>query len=317
MKLTSIAPSEVATTAPSPWSSKPSSRTSSPMRTTVRSSRATGKLGGHDRGPAGRQRLQQLALRAPDALDRADLLQVDGADRGDHADLGPRERAELRDLAEAAHRQLEHAHLGVRLEAAERERDADLVVVARLGRDGAGVRAAEGGEDVLGRRLPHRARDRTNCAPLRSRTRPPIRARAACASSGTRVAAPPRSRRIREKRRAGAHGDEEVAGSDAAGVDLDAGDLVRGGLELAEPSRARRPERDHAAAPSRRSASRATVAVVERDLAVGELLALLVALAGDQDDVASARRARSRASIAAARSGSTSAPGARRRGSPR
>src|SRR5439155_2830408 len=85
-----------------------------------------------DRRPAGWQCLDQLALRTPDALHRLHELQVDGTDVRDDADVGSRDLAQVRDLAEAAHRELDDAHLRVRLEATEGERDADLVVEARL-----------------------------------------------------------------------------------------------------------------------------------------------------------------------------------------
>src|SRR4029079_10872864 len=52
--------------------------------------------------------------------------------------------------------------------------------------------------------------------------------------------------------------DEEVAPLDAPRADLHAGDLVRGRVELAEWRQLVDPNGDHAAAPSRRSASRAT-----------------------------------------------------------
>ena len=130
-----------------------------PGRTTVDVVALDRELLRHDRGAAGRQRRDQLALRPLHAFERADELEVDGPDVRDHADVRPRDPAEVGDLAEAAHRELEDADLGVRLEAAERERHADLVVEARLGGDRAGRRSAERGEDVLRRGLAGRARD--------------------------------------------------------------------------------------------------------------------------------------------------------------
>ena len=102
--------------------------------------------------------------------------------------------------------------------------------------------------------------------------------------------APPE--RVFDEVRAGVvDGDEQVAGGDPARVDLDA----RHSLRVLAPKTSR-PRRSSATsssdsgitsrAPSRRSASRATVAVVERHRRPVRLLALLVALAGDQDDVA-------------------------------
>ena len=80
-------------------------------------------------------------------------------DVGDDAHLGPGEGAELRDLPEAAHRQLEDAELGVGLDAADGERHADLGVVAPLCSNSASLWPADRSEDVLRRGLPHRAGD--------------------------------------------------------------------------------------------------------------------------------------------------------------
>ena len=52
--------------------------------------------------------------------------------------------------------------------------------------------------------------------------------------------------------------DEEIARPDPARVDLDAGDLLGRRLEPTEPLELSNRKRDHAGAPSRRSASRAT-----------------------------------------------------------
>jgi hypothetical protein len=60
----------------------------------------------------------------------------DGATGGDHADVGPADRAEPGDLAEPAHPHLEDEHLGVERGAEDRHRQALLVVEAALvGRD--------------------------------------------------------------------------------------------------------------------------------------------------------------------------------------
>ena len=108
------------------------------------------RLGGRDdRGAAGRERTEQLRLRASDVLDRPQELEVDGRDTRDHADPRPRNRGERGDLAGAAHPQLRDEHLRVLLQSEERERQADLVVVPVLGRDGARDGAAQRGEDVL------------------------------------------------------------------------------------------------------------------------------------------------------------------------
>ena len=171
---------------------------------------ADGEARRHDRRPAGRQRVDQLALRANDSFEVADLLEVHGCNVRDHADVRSRERAQLRDLAEAAHRQLEDADLGVRLDAANGERHADLVVEAALRCDGPRLRGADRGEDVLRRGLAHRARDRDEARVDFGRERR-LRARRAPQTDRRGRAWPPRrgrtracgSRRRRRARRTG------------------------------------------------------------------------------------------------------------------
>ena len=87
---------------------------------------------------------------------------MDRRDRSHDPDLGPSQRRELRDLPEPAHRKLEDAELGIGLEPAERQRNADLVVVAALGRDRAPLGSADCREQILRGRLADRARDRDN-----------------------------------------------------------------------------------------------------------------------------------------------------------
>ena len=176
-----------------PGGSNASRLTSPPTRTTSRSSRSTGKPSGTI---AVRRRKggDQLSLGPDDAVEIADVLEVDRADVRDHADLGPGERAELGDLAEAAHRQLEDAELGVALDAADRQRHADLGVVAALGGDRPPLGRADRGEDVLRRRLAHRPGDRDDSRRLRSRTRAGEGGERREASSGTSAAAAPRAR---------------------------------------------------------------------------------------------------------------------------
>ena len=131
----------------------------SPTRTTSMSSRSTGKSAGMMAVPPGGSAATSspFARRTPSS--ESDELEVDGADIRDHADLRPGDLAERRDLPEAAHRQLQDAHLRLGLEAAERQRHPDLVVVARLRSHGSCRGHAERSQDVLRRRLPHRAGD--------------------------------------------------------------------------------------------------------------------------------------------------------------
>ena len=82
--------------------------------------------------------------------------------------------------------------------------------------------------------------------------------------------------------------DEEVARLDAPRVDGHAGDgSPAPGLSSPVATRpiSSRVERDHARAASRRRALARDLPVVEGDDPVGELLSLLVAFAGDDDDV--------------------------------
>ena len=107
--------------------------------------------------------------------------------------------------------------------------------------------------------------------------------------------------RLADEVDAPADGDEEVAGRRPPGVDRHPGRLLGAGRTL-QPARCElgdlvERERDHAAAPSRRSASRATSRSSKGIVRSRELLPLLVPLAGDDDDVALLRlldRARDR-----------------------
>src|SRR6185312_13319874 len=83
------------------------------------------KLGRDDRGATSREALDELALRPDHALEGVDQLEMHRADVGDDPDLRPSEGTELPNLAEASHRELENADLGLRLEPAERQRDSD------------------------------------------------------------------------------------------------------------------------------------------------------------------------------------------------
>src|SRR2546421_8877832 len=217
-----------------------------------------GKVGRHDGRSPRRERRHELALRPADALDGVDQLEVDRADVREHADLRTRDLAQGPNLAEAAHRELEDANLGVRLEPAEGQGDADLVVEARLRRDRACRGCAECGEDVLRRSLPHRARDPDD----------------ACGAAVADVAADATERDervVRDQRRSGAmrasvleelrarpDGHEQVAGGDSAGVDLDARELVLARVYLSEAGKEGGRKRNHAGVLRFRSAARAT-----------------------------------------------------------
>ena len=199
--------------------------------------------------------------------------------------------AQLRDLAEAAHAHLDDADLGVGLEPAERQRHAELVVEAALGRDRARDRRAERGEDVLRRRLAGRARDPDDPRVASVAHRPgDRRERGEGTSCGTSVAAAPRSRASCMNSRARPDRDEEVAGLDAARVDLDAGHLTF--ARRAHPRPSRRSSSMLSGIMRAESWSERLAgddSVVERQLLAVDLLALLVPLACDHDDVARLR----------------------------
>ena len=133
---------------------------------------SSGASSGDDRDPARRQRHDRLGVRLGHPLDGTDELEVLRPDRGDDGDVRPRDLAERRDLAKPAHAHLRDEHLGLGLEPADRERQADLVVLARVGPDRRRRRAAERAEDVLRRRLARRADDRDDArAALRANER--------------------------------------------------------------------------------------------------------------------------------------------------
>ena len=118
----------------------------------------------HDGDRAGLE-LEDLGLGGGDRLDGSHQLEVHRADRRDHADVGRGDVGQVGDLAGAAHPELADDRLGAALDPAQRERDADLVVVVRGARDRPHARAQKRGEDVLGRRLARRAGDARRRAP--------------------------------------------------------------------------------------------------------------------------------------------------------
>src|SRR5438046_539146 len=212
----------------------------------------------HDRGTVGRKCRDELALREAHSLDRLDELEVHGTDVRDDADLRARDRGQVRDLAEAAHRELEDADLRVGLEPAERQRNADLVVEARLRRDRARGGCAERRENVLRRRLAHRAgdADHTCIAAVAHRRRDPRQRRERIVGNESRRGAA--LERLVDELRAAADRDEQVAGDDSPGIDLDAGELVLARAPLSEPGENRDWQSDHAGVFRFRSAARAT-----------------------------------------------------------
>jgi len=228
------------------------------LATQVRSK--LGHVGRDDRDAARRKSFDQLGLGLCDRGDGPDELEVDRPHARDHADLRPRDRRERGDLAEPSHRELEHAGLGVRLEPAEGERYAELVVEARLRGDGARDGRTQRVQDVLRRGFPGRARD-------------PDDTRAASLADRRAERADRRERVLRHERRCCAASarvgeevlprpdrDEEIARLDEARVDLDAGDTIAARLERSDVELLDLcdRQRDHACTFALRSSSRAT-----------------------------------------------------------
>ena len=114
--------------------------------------------GGNHGRRAGLQVADQLCLRGGHVLDRAEQLEVHRADVHDQPHVRLRDLDELRDLAGAAHRHLEHHRLGAALGLEDRERHADLGVQVLAVRVGRALCPEDRGEDVLGRGLAGRPR---------------------------------------------------------------------------------------------------------------------------------------------------------------
>ena len=264
---------------------------------------------------------EQLGLRPRDALERAHLLEVHGPDVRDHADVGLADRGQLGDLAEAAHRQLEHEHLGARRRGEQLQRQPDLGVEVRAARGDRAVRGDHRRDQVLRRRLADRAGDRDHvrgqvappCARQRAERRERMLGGEHGAALGRRGGLARPGRRGEHApcagRSASAANSPPSTRSPGSATNRSPGSTARESITTragpvggaVAPAHAARPRprrrsagrssasRATSATPraTARSASRATVDVVERLLApAGELLALLVALAGDHDDVA-------------------------------
>ena len=216
------------------------------------------------------------------------------ADARDHADVRSCHRAQLGDLADPAHAHLADDDLGVGLDPRQRQRQADLVVVPALGRDGLRVRPAHRGEDVLRRRLAGRAGDPDDAG------RAPTPHGAAesgdpgeCILRDERRSSPSRER-VSGEVLAPVDGKEEVALLDAPRVDLHSCHLLGPGRSI-EPAGTERgdlleAERDHfVAAPSLLRASRATSRSSKGTVRSRNCCPCSWPLPGDDDDVTGLR----------------------------
>ena len=198
----------------------------------------------HDRRPVGAERLQDLGLGLGHRLDRPDELEVDGPDRRDHGDVGAGDLGQIGDLAHPAHGQLADHGLGVGLDPAQRQRQADLGVEVGVARHRPQPPAQDRAQDVLGGRLPGRAGDadhpRARAPPHLGRDLAQGDQRVGHDDAGPRpaadspgvpatstAAAPARSASAAKRApsvRAPGQRDEQVARGDGARVDRDAGD---------------------------------------------------------------------------------------------
>ena len=141
-------------------------------------------VAGDDGDPARRQRLDRLGVGARDVGHGADELEVLRADGRDERERRPRDLAELRDLPEPAHAHLGDEHPCLRLEPEHGERQAELVVPARVRGDGRRHRRAQSARarpsssssrSSRPRRRPGRPSGRARGGRVR-RARPPGRA---------------------------------------------------------------------------------------------------------------------------------------------
>ena len=147
-------------------------------------------VGGDDGGAPAPQPAQERRLLVGDRVDRAELLEVDGADVRHEPDVGLGDPRELGDLPRAAHRHLEDERLGALRRGQDRQRQPDLGVPVARGRHDAAVEREHRRQDVLRRRLPGRARD---------------------ADHGAAQVAAPGPRERRERRERVGRGDDRAA----------------------------------------------------------------------------------------------------------
>ena len=147
---------------------------------------------GHDCGASCRQRSDRLRVRLRHAFDGAEKLEMLRPDVRNDDDVGPRDLAERGDLAEAAHPHLGHEHARLRLEPADGERQADLVVQASVGPDRGHVRR---------RRARRGCPSSSSCPPSRPRRRP-VRRSSSARARRARPARPPGRPERASRRRA-------------------------------------------------------------------------------------------------------------------
>ena len=185
--------------------------------------------------------LQDLHLRAEDALPGAQMLDVHGADVVDQRHIGPGDGREVRHFAEMVHAHFHDCHLAVGLDGKDAQGQANIVVVVALCAAGAVGRSQNVGDHFLGGGLSHTAGDADDTAAV------------ACAVAPGQCAEGLQGIVDEYRRHAGAHllvghdgagallqgltdenmavealalqRDEQLAGLDRPGIRADAGDL--------------------------------------------------------------------------------------------
>ena len=300
-------------------SRSPRSSSGAEASTTVTSSRRCGSSSGSPRGttavPPGFRPRDERRLLGGDRLERAQLLEVDRADVRDAAPTSG--SAIARELGDLARRRASPSRARApRCPAgAPRTVSGSPISVLRFAcvATVASLLADHRGEEVLRRGLAGRAGDaddlraelpaprgRERAAARRAGRRPRARRRRPSAARRARArrARPTRparapARRTRPPSTFSPRRPTKRSPGPASRESMTARDGPVARRRARDEPRARRPRRPaQASTRARRSASRATVTSSNGTLrAVRELLALLVALAGDDDDVAGARPA--------------------------
>ena len=133
-------------------------------------------VGVEDGRAAGRERLDELGLGLLDRLDRADPRQVDRLDRRHDADPRPADPGQVGDLAADVHAHLQDERLVRPIEAEDRQRQADLVVLVALAAQGPEADGEDRADRLLGRCLGDAPgdshRERVEAAAPAARDRP-------------------------------------------------------------------------------------------------------------------------------------------------
>lgn len=118
-----------------------------------------GVVGVEHRQPIGNQPLDDLAFRLRDALDGAEFAEMGASDLEHDGDVRRGDRGQARNLSDMARSHLGDEEARVPADLQRGQRKADLVVERADGRHGGAERGQQGGHEVLGGGLAHRAGD--------------------------------------------------------------------------------------------------------------------------------------------------------------